>query len=343
MANSNVKWETDNACAFKMTDIYTEILNEYKINKSDNKNWSIYFPCTYDDTDNEIKKLKQLNLTNPNHKIFIIQNADKLASKSDLWLTILQKHGIKKAAIMCPMTYVLYKPEDIEKFKMEYDKDKIYILKKNIQRQEGLKLTKDKDEIINGYKNDYVIVQELLQDPYIINDRKINLRFYTLVICNNGKQDTYVFQDGFMYYTKHPFVKNSIDFWSNITTGYIDRWVYHINPLTHGDFRRYLNNKGISSKNVFNNIYILLRDLMISADIQLCQQNDFKFCTTFQLFGIDIALDENLQPKIIECNKGPNLNVNDKRDGQLKKSLVKDIFKVLGIVKDGNHNFVKII
>ena len=35
---------------------------------------------------------------------------------------------------MCPTSYVLYDSSDIEKFKQEYDKDKIYILKKNISK-----------------------------------------------------------------------------------------------------------------------------------------------------------------------------------------------------------------
>lgn len=341
--SNNLKWRTDNSCKFKMTDIYVEILNEYKINKSTNDDWEVYFPCTYDETDDEIKKLKSLNLTNPNKKIFIIQNSDQLASKSDLWLNIVKKHGLDKAKIMCPVTYVLYDSSDIKRFNVEYDKDKLYILKKNIQRQEGLKITKNKDEIIHGFKDNYVIAQELLQNPYIINDRKINLRCYVLVICNSGKLNVYVYKDGFMYYTKHPYEPNSLDFWSNVTTGYIDRWVYHINPLTHVDFKKYLNNKNISGDDVFNNIYKLIGDLIVSVDVKFCQENEFKFCTTFQLFGVDIALDNNLIPKIIECNKGPSLTINDDRDGQLKKSLVKDIFKVLGVIKNEEHNFAKVI
>jgi hypothetical protein len=55
-------------------------------------------------------------------------------------------------------------------------------MKKNIQRQEGLKISKDKNEILNCYKDGYAVVQELLQDPYLINGRKINLRVYCLFI-----------------------------------------------------------------------------------------------------------------------------------------------------------------
>jgi hypothetical protein len=339
-----LKWRTDNECTYKMTDIYTEILNEYKINKSTDDDWQIYFPCSYDDTDDEIKKLKKLNINNnKNKKIFIIEKSDQLASKSDLWLNLVQKYGVEKAKIMAPNTYVLYNTDDVKKFNVEHDPNKIYILKKNIQRQEGLKITKDKNEIIHGFKDNYVVAQELLQDPYIIHDRKINLRCYTLAVCDNGSLNVYVFKDGFMYYTKHPYVKGSLDFWSNVTTGYIDRWVYKINPLTHMDFREYLDKRNINSEKVFNQIYKLVGELIQSVDVKFCKETDFKSCTTFQLFGVDIAIDENLSPKIIECNKGPNLIINDDRDGQLKKSLVKDVFKVLGIIQNEPHNFVKVV
>jgi hypothetical protein len=342
MSNNNLKWATDNECKYKMTDIYMEVLNENNIYQTKNDDWTIYFPCTYDETFEEIKKLKEKNLTDPNKKIFIIQNADQIASKSDLWINICNKYGINKAKKMCPMTYVLYDKNQVNQFKLDYDPNKIYILKKNIQRQEGLKITKNKDEILNANIDGFIVVQELLQNPFIINDRKINLRCYVLVVCDKGNQSVYIYQDGFMYYTKHPFINNSLNFWSNITTGYIDRWVYHINPLTHKDFRKYLQKNGIADSVVFNNIYELIKDLMASVDVKFCKDNDFKFCTTFQLFGVDIAVNDDLSAKIIECNKGPNLNINDERDGQLKKSLVKDIFKVLGIIKNDYNDFVQI-
>jgi hypothetical protein len=164
-----------------------------------------------------------------------------------------------------------------------------------------------------------------------------------LVICTDNKLTSYVYKDGFMYYTKHEFVPNSLDFWSNVTTGYIDRWVYDINPLTHIDFKKYLDEKGISSNVVFENVYKLIADLITSVDSKFCNENDFNFCTTFQLFGIDIALNDKLEPKIIECNKGPNLIANDVRDGKLKTALVNDIFKVINVIDNDHNDFVQII
>ena len=44
-----------------------------------------------------------------------------------------------------------------------------------------------------------------------------------------------------MYYTPELFEKGNPSFKKNITTGYIDRKVYDENPLTHEDFKKYLD------------------------------------------------------------------------------------------------------
>ena len=222
----------------------------------------------------------------------------------------------------------------------EYDPTKIYIMKKNIQRQEGLKITNNKNQIINGVKNGYVVVQELLQDPYMINGRKINMRFYVLVVCQNNEISAFVHKEGFMYYTKMPFKQNSMKDGHNITSGYIERWIYDVNPLTHGDFRKYLGDKSVST---FNNIYELIKKVILTVDDKLCHGSHLKEYITFQLFGVDIALNNKLIPQIMEINVGPNLGIHDKRDGEIKKMVIRDTLKILKVVDDKDNGFIEIL
>lgn len=322
------------SCAYELPTIYTDIMKEHEINKTNGNDWTIYFPCTYDDITKEISDVKKLP-PDINKKVFIMPGADEIASKSAMWTHLVDTYGLENAKVMSPMTYVL--GPDMATFLQEYDKNKIYILKKNIQRQEGLKITNNKDEIIGAHKNNYVVVQELLQDPFIIDGRKTNMRFYVLLVCNGSNMDIYVYGDGFMYYTKDKFIKRSLLTGPNITTGYIEREVYEKNPLTHDDLRQYLTNIGYSHHDVFAKIYQLIKYVMMSVVNDVCN-NTLKF-TSFQLFGLDIALNDNLDPQIIECNKGPNLLTYDKRDRELKYGLIRDVFKVLGII-NGYHRFV---
>jgi hypothetical protein len=61
---------------------------------------------------------------------------------------------------------------------------------------------------------------------------------------------------------------------------------------------------------------------------------------SFQVYGTDIAIDEDLNPMIMEINKGPDLTGKDKRDTDLKVGLGKDILKSVGLLENVNNKFV---
>ena len=170
-----ITWN-QNRCFYSINETTVDILNKHNI-KQDDKNWDLYLPCGYDEINKEISEFP----IKDGAKYFIVGNADEMVAKEYLWKNVVAYHGMKKALTMMPMSYILYDNDDINRFNIEYDSNKIYIMKKNIQRQEGLKITRDKKEIAGAFKKDgYVVVQELLQDPYIIDGRKTNMRFYIL-------------------------------------------------------------------------------------------------------------------------------------------------------------------
>lgn len=350
----NISWSR-NQCPYGMNDTLKNILDDNNI-KQQHSEWQLYFPCTYDNINEEIDNI---DIKNPNdQRFFIINNADFLIGKDYLWKYLTIYHGIDKAKTLMPMTYLLYDNNDIENFKKEFNNNDLYILKKNIQRQEGLKISNSLNEILDANKEGYVIVQNLLQNPYLIGGRKINLRFYILVICKQQNMDVYVYNNGFMYYTKDLFKKNSKDFGPNITTGYIDRWVYDVHPLTHADFKTYLDSNrdftdienNLRSRNIkisdytFNNIYNLLKEIFASFTGKICggKLNNF---ISFQLFGADIAIDDQLNAQVMEINKGPDMGSKDKRDGEVKYNCMQDVLKIIGVINkdDSNNGFIKIL
>ena len=93
---------------------------------------------------------------------------------------------------------ILMKKTDLSLLLQNHAPNLKYIAKRDIQQQKGL-------QIIHSYKdiktllNDksYIIVQELLNNPFIINKRKINLRVYLLITCYKGKISAYIHNNGF--------------------------------------------------------------------------------------------------------------------------------------------------
>ncbi len=346
-----------NECKYIMPENIKRVFEENKIMPLKNKNTNIqnsiiYLPCTYDNTEEEIKNM---NLKEEEeNRVFIIHNADQIVAKDGLWKNLNAYYGYDKTLTMCPNTYVLYEKNDIRRLQEDFDSNKIYILKKNIQRQEGLKISNNKDEIFTN-KGGYILAQELLQDPYLIKGRKINLRIYVLVVCHKNKYQVYAYKDGFMYYTKDLFKQNSIEMGPNITTGYVDRWIYDVHPLTHEDFRKYLDSKrplSVAEKNVttnlsthvFNNIYELVKDVFKAFYGKIGNGEKLYNHMSFQLFGLDVAIDDKLNAKIMEVNKGPDLGSKDDRDGNLKRGLIKDILRIVKAVDDDSSNkFLKVL
>lgn len=353
---------TRNKCDYLMNETLSDVLSDNNISYSD-ENWTMQFPCGYDEISKEIDQFQ----IKENGKYFLIDNIDIITAKEFLWLHMLKHHGMTKTLTMMPMSYILYNNNDIEKFKNEYDSNKIYIMKKNIQRQEGLLITNNKNVILNGINESYVLAQELLQDPYTINGRKINMRFYVLIVCKKENIDVYTFNDGFMYYTKDLFKKGSLEEGPNITTGYIDRWVYKVNPLTHGDFKEYLDkprdltdfersirDQGLKlSQIIFNRIYKLLADVFIAYAGKIGMMEKMYNNIKFQIFGVDIAINDQLYPMVMEVNKGPDMGAKDERDSKLKHNVVTDMMKIVGEIgeigemdnenMDKQNGFIKIL
>jgi hypothetical protein len=346
-----------NKCEYILGDTYEDELNKHGIVKS-NDAWNLYFPCGYDDIQKEINEMPVVKSA----KYFIIDSCDEMVAKEWLWINVKKHYGTTFAKSLMPNSYVLYDQADLKRFENEYDPSKIYIMKKNIQRQEGLKITKNKNEIMNGFKDLYVVVQELLQNPYLISGRKTNMRFYVLVVCKENELNVYAHKDGFMYYTKGKFVKNSLEVDPNITTGYVERKVYQENPLTHDDLRDYLDDNGrqgllpaeqyIRSQGLkvsqvcFNRIYHLLRTVYTSFVGRICKPGKLSNNLSFQLFGVDIAVDDELNCSIIEINKGPDLNAKDTRDSELKHGVFQDILNLTGSVNNPelrNPRFIRIL
>ena len=335
---NNPTWNRRHTCNYKLNKSTRNFIQEHKM-LQDSEKWDIYIPCSYNKIDYEIENMP----IKKNSKYFIIDNANEISSKHKLWNNIVKYYELNKAKKLIPDTFILNNKDDIERLKKTHHNKKVYILKKNIQRQNGLKIEKNINNIIKN-KDNFIIAQELLQNPYTINKRKINMRFYILVVCKNNNKYIYVYNNGFMYYSKKKYDKNDLSIDVNITTGYIDRSVYKTNPLTLIDFKKYLEKYNISDY-VFTKIYILLSEIFEALTNSICRNTSKLYNNiSYQLFGSDIYLDNNLNPYIMEINKGPDLDPKDETDGKIKFKIMNDIHDIIGIIKNNKNNgFIKIL
>lgn len=277
--------------------------------------------------------------------IYAIKNTDSFVSKYELYKNYSDVYNKEIIKYYLPETYINITLDKLKS--LNYNKNIVYIAKKNIQQQQGLILFNSYKDISDKYDSNIVVVQQMLQNPFLVNNRKINIRIYLLIVVKNNDIKFYIYNDGFMYYTPKHFVKYSLNPDNVITTGYIDRSVYKNNPLTYKDFKKFLGKQHAST--LQKNIISLFTGFKEVYAKKLLFSNKELPGTKFLVYGCDIAPDEYLNCKLIEINKGPDLTYKDDRDRNVKLEMMKDVFRLVNITEYSNiksintgNNFISI-
>lgn len=331
-------------CKDKMLGkIMKDIFNTNNITQTDD-NWNIYVPCGYNNVENELKTIN-IKDNNSGKYIFGVNGCDTIVSKNKIWECLVKCYGREKARTLMPESYILDDPNEMMEFRRHFNpNDKaIYILKKNVQRKEGLKLTRDFFEILNGSDDEYRVAQKYITDLYLINDRKINLRIYLLIVIKNNSVYFYLSRTGKCIYTNKKYNDNDLDFESNITSYHLDMSVYNENPRDFNQLTTYIdvkNKKEDDGKRLFNSIELLMKEVSLCLSKNFYQSKNIEGSITFQLFGADVIFDNELHPYLLEFNKGPDMSPRDVLDENMKNSVQSDMFKTVGIIpENGNNSF----
>ena len=321
-----------------MGKVIQDIFDTNNINKTD-ENWDIYIPCGYNNVEEELKTIK---IKNSKHKkyIFGINGCDTIVSKNKIWESLVKCYGRVYSSTLMPESYVLSDPREMFIFKNNFvqKNNDIYILKKNLQRKEGLKLTTDYNEIINAKHENYRVVQKYIRDLYLINQRKINLRIYLLIIIKNNDIYFYLSKIGKCIYTNKKYNDNDFDFESNITSYNLDMSVYNHSPRYFNELEKYIYQNGDNGRILFENIDKLMKEISICLSHNLYQSKNIKETLSFQLFGCDVIFNNELHPYLLEMNKGPDMSPRDEEDQFMKKTVQTDMFKIIGVISNDNEN-----
>lgn len=326
-------------CENKLLGTVTQnIFDENNINKSNN-DWNIYIPCGYNNIEEELKKIKIKNNIKSKY-IFGLNGCDSIVSKNKIWESLVNCYGRKDACELMPESYVLNDPNEMLVFTKNYNPSRkdIYILKKNVQRKEGLKLTTDYFEILDAYKENYKVAQKYIRDLYLINGRKVNLRVYLLVVIRDSNVYFYLCKIGKCIYTNKKYNDNDFDFESNITSYNLDMSVYKENPRHFNELKKYIDSKGDDGQYLFNKMEKLMEKISICLSRNFYQSKNILGTVCFQLFGADVIFNNKLHPYLLEINKGPDMTPRDEDDRYMKNMVQTDMFKTIGILPNTENN-----
>lgn len=295
--------------------------------------WDVYLPCNYTGVEKELKT-GSVRCDRSTQAVYAVDGCDKLVAKNALWTLLEQRYGRRIASTLVPDTYVLRNEAHMSQFMREYRADAWYILKKNVQRKEGLLLTRSLEAVLRGSALDYVVVQRYLRDVHLVEKHKLNLRLYVAIVCDpRGRKHAYLHREGKCMYTAKPYQPQSVDFEHQITSVNLDPKIYDQLPLTLAELRVYWQARGIQYTNVHRRIVALLQLVARAMLPHVCRNR--RVCphnTRFQLFGVDIVLTDRLEPFLLELNKGPAMTPVNENDRRVKRMVLEDIFALAGVL-----------
>lgn len=239
-----------------------------------------------------------------NHEICGRSNLNRLA----LWSNVCDKYGKDTADWIFPRSYLL--PTELNN--LMQDDNKHYILKRKwASLRNGVDLYDNKQEIMRNHKK-YDIAQVFIKNPYLINGFKFDIRIFLVVDCNLG---AFVYKKGYNVYTKKPYKYDTLDRERKINMAYAPDNHYDINRLPRTTDEMQLPDK------VW---YILGKKLgyILSSCERLCCGRDAGFGN---VYGMDVELLENMDPKIIEINSTPSMNFTENWKIKLLAKMKQDV------------------
>ena len=263
-----------------------------------------------------------------NNKIFLsIPNPDCIAKKDLLWKNIKEYWGLKVASDVMPMSYAF--PDDYDLYTNNYSFNRKIIFKQNKQQQKGLYITKKKLKISDISTQKFIVGQHYLDDPYLYNRHKINIRLYLAIVCGHDNVEAFVFNDGIISYTEKVFDKKDNSDEAHIASFYKSKSLYNLGyPIT---VNRFLNKENINHSHFFSKM--LKQSKFIVSAVTHKILNSFPYpcgpdnkCA--ELFGIDFYIDSKLSPKVLEINVGPGMSSFNNKDKQMRNKLLNDFLRL---------------
>ncbi|XP_066582772.1 tubulin monoglutamylase TTLL4-like [Prorops nasuta] len=271
----------------------------------------------------------------------------QIGRKDRLWRNLsrlIMRHGKREFGFV-PRTFVL--PQDLRIFRQICEKsggkEKWIIKPPASARGTGIRVVHRWSQIP---KKRALVVQQYLSRPKLIRGAKFDLRLYVLVTSFNPLR-VYLYPDGLVRFASVKYV-DDINYLS-------DRFMhltnYSINKTnasyTNADsvdsatghkwalktLWAYLEKENVNVAKLWSSIKDIIVKTMISGESSinaLTRANTASKYCCYELFGVDILLDENLKAWLIEINISPSLQSSSELDIAVKGPLIRNVFNMVG-------------
>ena len=319
----------------------------------------IYIPCSYNNSDWDIREFLKDFGTQPFQPVIItaaLLGCNKLCAKNGLWSVLERVYRREMAKTITPESWVI--PAQSAQFKTllnARDNNPLpaFILKKNIQGKQGLLLSNSRDTLLGLLITpcDYAVAQRYLQNPYLINGRKLNIRLYILITISRDsiRPEWWLYTYGKCIYTNHGYSQlpknTTIKSGAEHDMELLEQHFTSLNldsdrvysqehcPESLSDLQKYMTSRSEDWSLVWQKIQLGLAKVAAAYQDKLSKPKQAH--KAYQIFGADYIISSDpkngkpQEPYLLEFNKGPEMKYKSPNDPELKSGLQTDILELV--------------
>jgi len=243
--------------------------------------------------------------------------------------------------------HTLLLPDDFDQVTTLWNRYEMWIIKPRASSKgKNIEIRKSNEKSFPPFA---CILQRYIDRPFLITGRKFDIRFYTLV-TSVSPLVIYIHRQGLGLFATNEYNANGdvSDLKMHITNWEInkdsDKFVRCVgldeNPNNSKwslpFFFRYLKDCGFNSKKIQNDMECAVIKAVI-AGMEKIRDNHQRHTSlirnAYEFLGIDLVLDENLNPYVLEVNVSPGMNANDSElDHFMKIEVLLDVYNMARIV-----------
>ena len=209
-------------------------------------------------------------------------------------------------------------PNDLESLRdvMHGDPDGIWIAKPRSRGEgKGIMLVHNIAELYD-YNLLGSVVQPYLDGVMLIEGRKFDLRTYVLVTSINPLR-AYFYKEGLVRLASELYNKTGNAKTQFLTNTSIGKLVANINDIVwmYEDLKKYLRKMDLDGDLLFERVEEVIVKTLLAGEVgfhKLYQETfpGYMCENCYQLLGVDVIIDENLNPKVIEINGIPSMQLS---------------------------------
>lgn len=188
-----------------------------------------------------------------------------------------------------------------------------------------------------------LVVQDYLTQPFLINGSKFDLRIYVYVTAFNPLR-IYLYEDGLVRFAALKYSSSSTTFsnrFIHLTNSSVSKHADKgaPNSSTAGSkwsvktLWRYLSEEGHDTRPIMQRIVDLVIKTFVCSEGSVNQFINQTLRYPFachELFGLDILLDKDLKPWLLEVNISPSLQCSTPVDEEVKLGMTADVLNLAG-------------